>query len=71
MYEEDSDDVYCEYYNDVDDDNERDTFYALTDGMCGDWWIGPVGIWGVYDFHAYCRGGGIFETVSFGMFPFL
>lgn len=37
MYEEDSDDAYCEYYNDVDDDKERDTFYALTDGMCGDY----------------------------------
>ncbi len=37
MYDEDPDDAYCEHYNDEDDDNERDTFYALTDGMYGDY----------------------------------
>lgn len=37
MYDEDSDDAYCEHYYDEDDDNERDTFYALTDGMYGDY----------------------------------
>ena len=37
MYDEDSDDAYSERYNDEDNDNERDTFYALTDGMCGDY----------------------------------
>lgn len=37
MYDEDSDDAYCEHYNDEDDDNERDTFHALTDGMYGDY----------------------------------
>ena len=37
MYDEDSDDAYCEHYNDEDNDNERDTFYALTDGMYGDY----------------------------------
>ena len=37
MYDEDSDDAYCAHYNDEDNDNERDTFYALTDGMYGDY----------------------------------
>ena len=37
MYDEDSDDAYFEHYNDEDNDNERDTFYALTDGMYGDY----------------------------------
>ena len=37
MYDEDPDDAYREHYNDEDDDNERDTFYALTDGMYGDY----------------------------------
>ena len=37
MHDEDPDDAYCEHYNDEDDDNERDTFYALTDGMYGDY----------------------------------
>ena len=37
MYDEDSDDAYSERYNDEDNDNERDTFYALTDGMYGDY----------------------------------
>ena len=37
MYDEDSDDAYCEHYNDEDNDNEHDTFYALTDGMHGDY----------------------------------
>ena len=32
MYNEDYYEDYCGY----DDDNERDTFYALTDGMYGD-----------------------------------
>ena len=33
MYNEDYYEDYCGY----DDDNERDTFYALTDGMYGDY----------------------------------
>lgn len=37
IYDEDPDDAYCEHYYDEDDDNERDTFYALTDGMYGDY----------------------------------
>ena len=37
MYDEDSDDAYCERYIDEANDNERDTFYALTDGMYGDY----------------------------------
>lgn len=34
MYDED---YYDDYDCDYQDDYERDTFYALTDGMCGDY----------------------------------
>ena len=37
MYEEDYEDDYCKHYSNDEEDNERDTFYALTDGMYGDY----------------------------------
>ena len=39
MYDEDydNDDCYDCYEDNSNDDNERDTFYALTDGMYGDY----------------------------------
>ena len=36
MYDDDYDYGYCGY-DDDDNDYERDTFYALTDGMYGDY----------------------------------
>lgn len=39
MYDDDYDNNNCCecYEDDCNDDNERDTFYALTDGMYGDY----------------------------------